>query len=293
MGAALVCSPFLSSAVLATSAIQNCGSDDDLSELLPGLAAGESIATLAVAEENGSWNLKDLRLQADGYGSERFLTGTKLFVLDGHVADIVLVAARTQVGISLLSVSSDADGLTRHLLPTIDPTRKLAKLEFRNTPGRILGQEGEAADALEHALALGAIGLAAEQVGGATRVLEIAVEYAKQRVQFGKPIGSFQAIKHKCADLLVEIESARSAVYYAMWAATEQSPDVLLAASLAKALSSDAYSHVAAANIQIHGGIGFTWEHSAHLFFRRAKSSELLLGDASHHLGLVAGHIGL
>jgi alkylation response protein AidB-like acyl-CoA dehydrogenase len=175
----------------------------------------------------------------------------------------------------------------------MDQTRKQARLEFSNTPARLIGEEGGAAAGLSKTLDLAAVALAAEQVGGAQKCLDMSVEYAKVRVQFGRPIGSFQAIKHKCADMLLEVESAKSAAYYAGWAAAEDNDELPVVAPLAKAYCSDAYFHAAAENIQIHGGIGFTWEHDAHLYFKRAKSSELLLGDPTYHREALAQRIGL
>jgi alkylation response protein AidB-like acyl-CoA dehydrogenase len=175
----------------------------------------------------------------------------------------------------------------------MDQTRKQARLDFAETPARLMESEGIGWDFVAGLLDLVAVGLAAEQVGGAQKVLEMAVEYAKVRVQFGRPIGSFQAIKHKCADMLLEVESAKSAAYYGMWCAAESDAELPSVASLAKAYCSDAYFHAAAENIQIHGGIGFTWEHPAHLYFKRAKSSELLFGDPTYHRELLAQRIGL
>jgi alkylation response protein AidB-like acyl-CoA dehydrogenase len=175
----------------------------------------------------------------------------------------------------------------------MDQTRKQAKLTFANTPARLVGEEGGAGPVLSKTLDLAAVALAAEQVGGAQRVLDMSVEYAKHRIQFGRPIGSFQAIKHKCADMLLEVESAKSAAYYAGWAAAEDNDELPVTACLAKAYCSEAYFHAAAENIQIHGGIGFTWDHDAHLYFKRAKSSELILGDPSYHRELLAQRIGI
>jgi len=203
------------------------------------------------------------------------------------------VAARTGAGVSIFAVDGTASGLTRTPLATMDQTRKQAKLTFDNTPAKLIGTEGEGWTVLAKTLDLAAVALAAEQVGGAQKVLEMAVQYAKDRVQFGRPIGSFQAIKHKCADMLLEVESAKSAAYYAGWAAAEDSEELPVVASLAKAYCSDAYFHAAAENIQIHGGIGFTWEHDAHLYFKRAKSSELMLGDPTYHRELLAQRIGI
>jgi len=175
----------------------------------------------------------------------------------------------------------------------MDQTRKQARLEFMNTPARLIGTDGGALAGLTKTLDLVAVGLAAEQVGGAQRCLDASVDYAKNRIQFGRPIGSFQAIKHKCADMLLEVESAKSAAYYASFAAAEDSDELPVVASLAKSYCSEAYFHAAAENIQIHGGIGFTWEHPAHLYFKRAKSSELLFGDPTYHREQLAQRIGL
>jgi alkylation response protein AidB-like acyl-CoA dehydrogenase len=216
-----------------------------------------------------------------------------MFVLDGHVANLIVVAARTSKGISLFGVKDDAAGLTRTPLPTMDQTRKQARLEFSGTPAWLIGTDGGAEPGLSKTLDLAAVALAAEQVGGAQRVLDASVEYAKTRIQFGRPIGSFQAIKHKCADMLLEVESAKSAAYYAAWAAAEDSDELPVVASLSKSYCSEAYFHAAAENIQIHGGIGFTWEHPAHLYFKRAKSSELLFGDPAYHRELLAQRIGI
>ena len=189
------------------------------------------------------------------------LNGHKMYVLDGHVANLIIVAARTSKGVSLFTVDADAAGLSRTALQTMDQTRKQARLEFDNTPATLLGADGDGWKVLERVLDLAAVALAAEQVGGAQKCLDMSVEYAKVRVQFGRPIGSFQAIKHKCADMLLEVESAKSAAYYAGWCASELNDELPSVASLAKAYCSEAYFHASAENIQIHGGIGFTWEH--------------------------------
>jgi alkylation response protein AidB-like acyl-CoA dehydrogenase len=216
-----------------------------------------------------------------------------MFVLDGHTADLIIVAARTAAGVSLFTVAGDADGLTRTPLSTMDQTRKQARLEFENTPATLVGTDGGGWAVLESVLDLVAVGLAAEQVGGAQVCLDTSVQYAKDRVQFGRPIGSFQAIKHKCADMLLEVESSKSAAYYAGWCAAEMNDELPTVACLAKSYCSEAYFHCAAENIQIHGGIGFTWEHPAHLYFKRAKSSELLFGDPSYHRELLAQRLGI
>jgi alkylation response protein AidB-like acyl-CoA dehydrogenase len=293
MGAALLCAPFFSSVALAANALLTSGDDEAKKSYLPGIASGETIATLAITEDNGKWDFSGIECKAERKGDGWVLSGHKMFVLDGHVANLIIVAARTAAGVSLFAVQGDAPGLTRTPLPTMDQTRKQARLEFSDTPAALIGTDGGAEPGLTKTLDLAAVALAAEQVGGAQRVLDASVEYAKTRIQFGRPIGSFQAIKHKCADMLLEVESAKSAAYYAAWAAAEDSDELPVVASLAKSYCSEAYFHAAAENIQIHGGIGFTWEHPAHLYFKRAKSSELLLGDPSYHRELLAQRIGI
>jgi alkylation response protein AidB-like acyl-CoA dehydrogenase len=216
-----------------------------------------------------------------------------MFVVDGLVANLLLVVGRDPAGLSLFAVRPDAAGLVRTPLDTLDQTRKQARLEFVDTPARLIGPAGGALSGLARTLDLAAVALAAEQVGGAQRCLDAAVDYAKNRIQFGRPIGSFQAIKHKCADMLVEVESARSAAYYAAWTAEDDSAELPVVASLAKSYCSDAFVNAAAQNIQIHGGMGFTWEHPAHLYYRRAKSSELMLGDPAYHRELIIQRMGL
>ena len=293
MGRALLCAPFFSTVVLAANTLILCGDEAAKKDYLPGIASGETIATVAFTEPSGKWDESGIEMEATKSGDGYTLTGTKMYVLDGHVADLILVVARTDAGVSLFAVDGDADGLTRTPLSTMDQTRKQARLEFESTPARLIESEGIGWDFMARVLDLVAVGLAAEQVGGAQKVLEMAVEYAKVRVQFGRPIGSFQAIKHKCADMLLEVESAKSAAYYGMWCAAEMDDELPSVASLAKAYCSEAYFHAAAENIQIHGGIGFTWEHPAHLYFKRAKSSELLFGDPTYHRELLAQRIGI
>ena len=293
MGRALLCAPFFSTVVLAANTLIHSGDDDARADLLPGIASGSTIATLAFTEESGKWDETGIAMEATADGDGWTLTGTKMYVLDGHIADLVLVAARTPGGVSLFRVDGDADGLTRTALATMDMTRKQARLEFDRVSAALVGTEGGGWAVLERVLDLAAVALAAEQVGGAQVCLDTAVQYAKDRVQFGRPIGSFQAIKHKCADMLLEVESAKSAAYYAGWCAAELNDELPSVASLAKAYCSEAYFHTTAENIQIHGGIGFTWEHPAHLYFKRAKSSELLFGDPTYHRELLAQRIGI
>ncbi|RAY16623.1 acyl-CoA dehydrogenase [Actinomadura craniellae] len=283
MGRALVCAPYLSSAVLAAGALAACGDEPARRELLPGIAAGTTLATLAAGEEDG-------RVTAAPAQAGWALDGTRTHVLDGHVADLLLVVARTPDGPALFVVDGTAPGLDRTALTTLDQTRRLARLDFASVPARPVA---DSAAAVARALDLAAVALAAEQVGGAQRVLEMSVEYAKVRHQFGRPIGSFQAIKHKCADMLLAVESARSAVLYAATVADTDPAALPAAAALAQAYCSEAYLTAAAENIQIHGGIGFTWEHDAHLHFKRAKSAELLFGSPAHHRRNFADLVGI
>ncbi|MBS1847017.1 MAG: acyl-CoA/acyl-ACP dehydrogenase [Actinobacteria bacterium] len=293
MGRSLLCAPYFSSVVLAAQTLIHSGDEAAKQAHLPGIASGETRATLALTEPNGKWDESGVTVTATDKGGVWTINGTKSYVLDGHTADLLIVAARTDAGVSLFSVPADAAGVTRTALATMDQTRKQAKIDFAETPATLIGTDGEGWSVIERVLDLAAVALAAEQVGGAQRTLDMSVDYAKERIQFGRPIGSFQAIKHKCADMLLEVESAKSAAYYAGWCASELNDELPSVASLAKAYCSEAYFHCAAENIQIHGGIGFTWEHPAHLYFKRAKSSELLFGDPSYHRELLAQRIGL
>ena len=288
LGSALYSGPYLASAVLAATALLASPDEQAKRDYLPGIASGETVATLAFTEDNGSWEPDAIRLSGRRSAAAWLLDGHKSFVLDGHTADLVLAVAATDAGLSLFAVDAGAAGLTRTPLPALDQTRKLARLEFDAVAGRLIGSPGDAAAVLDRVLDVAAVALAAEQLGGAQRALDMAVGYAKIRHQFGRPIGSFQAIKHRCADLLLEVESLRSAVSYAAAAVAADSDEVPVVASLAKAYGSETYFHVAAENIQIHGGIGFTWEHDMHLYFKRAKGNEVAYGDATFHRERVA-----
>ncbi|MBV9412703.1 MAG: acyl-CoA/acyl-ACP dehydrogenase, partial [Acidimicrobiia bacterium] len=215
MGRALLAAPYFSTVALAANAILHSGDDAAKKELLPGIASGATIATLAMTEDNGRWDAEGITATATKSGDGYTIDGHKMFVLDGHTANLIIVAAKTGDNVSLFTVAGDADGLTRTALATMDQTRKQARLEFSGTPAKLLGSEGEGWPVLSRVLDLAAVALAAEQVGGAQMCLDMSVDYAKVRVQFGRPIGSFQAIKHKCADMLLEVESAKSAAYYA------------------------------------------------------------------------------
>ena len=302
MGRAVFPAPYLSTAVLAANVILGAGSDGEKDSYLPPIAAGEAVWTVALTEASGRWDAEGVQAVAKRDGDDLVVSGSKRFVLDGHVADWFIVAVRTgsdptsESGVTLVVVPADADGIVATRLDTMDQTRQLADVDFNDVrvpASNVLGADGEAWPVIAEVLDLAAVALAAEQVGGAQKCLEMAVEYAKVRTQFGRPIGSFQAIKHKCADMLVQVESAKSAAYYAGWAASERNDEFPLVAPLAKSYCSEAYFFCAAENIQVHGGIGFTWEHDAHLYFKRAKSSEILFGDPSYHRSRLGDQLGL
>jgi alkylation response protein AidB-like acyl-CoA dehydrogenase len=269
--------------------------------LLPKLASGELRVTLAQLEPSGRWDADGIQLSARADGGGFVLSGTKLFVPDAHTADHMVVAGRAPGstgtdGISLFLVDAKAPGITTTQLKTMDQTRKLGEVvlkDVRVPADRVLGPVGQGWALLDRVIDRGKVGLCAEMCGGAQRVLEMSVDYAKVREQFGKPIGSFQAIQHKCANMLVEVESSKSVTYYAAWAVANGVAEAPLAAAMAKAYCSDAYRHVSGEGIQIHGGIGFTWEHDMHIYFKRAKSSEVTFGDATWNRELVAQHINL
>jgi len=290
-GRALLCAPFFSSCVLAASAILHAGNDAQKSELLPSIASGHTRAALAVTELNGRWDAAGVTATATRKSDGWSIDGLKSFVIDGASAELLIVVARGLDGpaghLSFFVVDPRAAGVTRTPLTTIDPTRKQAKIEFRGAKAQLLGNRGEGVAVLERVFAHGAIALANEMVGGAQALLESAVAYANLRVQFGRAIGSFQAIKHRCADMLLDVELAKSTAYYAAQAEADDDPDTLGLASMAKAAAADAYMRAAASTIQIHGGIGFTWDHDTHLWFKRAKSSEVLLGDPNYHRELM------
>ena len=293
MGRALLPAPFFATVVLAANALLLMDDDAAKNDYLPGIASGETIATLALLEESARWDLNAIQMTATKTGNGYTLDGVKSFVLDGHVADLVLVAARADAGLSLFAVEGDTPELVRTPLATMDQTRKQARLEFSGTPARLIGSAGRAEAALRKTLDLAAIALSAEAVGGAQKCLEMSVEYAKTRVQFGRPIGSFQAIKHKCANMLCEVEASRAAACRAASASAADSEEAPIVASLAKAYCSEAYVRCATENIHIHGGIGFTWEHPANLYYKRAKSSELLFGGSTYHRELLAQRLGI
>jgi alkylation response protein AidB-like acyl-CoA dehydrogenase len=292
-GRALLCAPFFGTVALAIPALLAADDPAAAKDLLPGLAGGTTVAALAFTEDDGAWNPDAPALHAETAADGWTLTGAKSFVIDGAAAGLFLVVGRTGRGLSLFAVEASAPGLRRAALDTLDLTRKQVRLSFDGTPARLVGADGAGRAILERTLDLAAVLLAAEQVGGAQACLDMTVEYAKVRTQFGRKIGSFQAVKHRCADMLVAVESARSAAYHAGWAAANAPEELPVAAAMAKAVASEAYAFCAAETIQLHGGIGFTWEHDAHLYYRRANSTALLLGDPAYQRELLARRLGI
>jgi alkylation response protein AidB-like acyl-CoA dehydrogenase len=282
MGRALVPGAFIST-LLAAAAISATGSKSHLAKI----SDGSMKATLALLESNGSWDPDAIAM--DG------LSGEKMFVTDAGVADVIVVATRDRGELALYAV--DAKSVKKSAMPAMDLTRRLYKVEFNGAKGELLARGDAARKALEHALDVATIALCAEMTGGMQRTMEIAVEYAKTRKQFGKPIGQYQAVQHQCADMLVWTESSRSAAYYAAWALEQGIPEARTAVSVAKVYASDACREVGNRGVQVQGGMGFTWENDTHLFYRRAKASEIAFGDATFHreriAKLVIGPVGI
>src|SRR6202162_3359555 len=299
-GRALMPGPFFATMGLAVPALLEAGTAAQKKEVLGALAPGSARATLAFTEPSGRWDAAAVTLAAKPSGGGWQLDGVKLFVPDAEAADYIVVAARTrgegEDGISLFLVKGRPAGMTVTSLKTLDMTRRWSEVRFDGVKldsDSLMGQAHNAWPHLKRALEWATAALCAEMVGGAQKVLETSTEYAKTPHQFAKPIGIYQAVSHKLADMLVLSESGRSATYYAAWAIDADAPDRSLASSMAKAYVSDAYRKVAGDGIQVHGGIGFTWEHDMHLYFKRAKSSEVTLGDATYHRELVAQSLDL
>jgi alkylation response protein AidB-like acyl-CoA dehydrogenase len=298
MGRALVCAPYFASTVLAATAIMNAATTGQKTALLPPIVSGETIATLAFTEPAGAWDAGAAETTATSSSKGRYrLDGVKSFVLDGHTADLIVVLARRpgstgNEGLSFFTVDGTAPGLDRKLLKTMDETRKLARLAFNNVEAKLLGQEGKEAAPFIRTLQQAAVCLANEMVGGADRLRQDALAYVQMRMQFGRSIASFQTTKNKAADMLVDVELAKSAAYYAAAALDEGDDDMPAIASLAKACAAEAYLQTAIHAVQMHGGIGFTWDNDTHLWFKRAKSSEVLFGDASYHREQMMRHWG-
>jgi alkylation response protein AidB-like acyl-CoA dehydrogenase len=278
LGRALAPVPFLSTVVLSSTALVASGDDAACGRYLPLIADGELIAALAMAEHDGQWADRDWKTRARQTAGRWHLTGEKAFVVDGADADVILVFAATAEGLSLFAVDADTAGLHRAAMTSLDLTRAFAQVSFDAAPAELVGRAGGAESIVAAVGDIARLGLAAENVGGAERCLEMSVDYAKTRQQFGRPIGSFQAIKHLCADMLMNVEGARAATAEAAATATEQPEKLPVEASVAFVESARAFFDVAQETIHVHGGIGFTWEHPAHLYFRRAKSNQLIFG---------------
>ncbi len=280
-GYALLPGPFFSTVALAGAVVNAVASPEQKKKYLARIAGGQARSTVALLEAGASWDPAHLRMAAAGDK----LTGTKLFVTDAAAADFIIVAAQNGV----FAVDAKAPGLRIEPMQGMDLTRKIYSVQFANTPAeRLGGMDGLTKDGLTKAFALATAALAAEMVGGMQRTLDVTVAFAKTRKQFGKPIGIFQAVQHQCADMYLETESSRSAAYYAAWALEENAPDAAAAVSIAKMYASDASRTVGNRGIQVHGGMGFTWENDLHLYYRRAKASETMLGDASFHRERIA-----
>lgn len=293
MGRAVTPGPFFSTVLLAAEAVTEAGDEEQKGKYLPRIATGELKGTLALHEPDGGADLGYIQMEAREDGDGYILNGAKLSVPDAHVADFLICAARTKKGkqpargITLFLLDTASMGLSLSSLPTMDGTRKLCAVEFKQTrvgPEGILGQPHKGWKPLHRALQRGQVGLCAESVGGAQRAMEIATEYAKVRIQFDQPIGAFQAIKHRCAQMYVEVETARSILYWAAWAQDHGKPkEAALSASVAKAYCSEVYRNCSASAIQVLGGTGFSWEHDIHFYLKRAKANEIALGDPVYH----------
>ncbi|HYL35787.1 MAG TPA: acyl-CoA dehydrogenase family protein [Bryobacteraceae bacterium] len=291
MGRALLPGPFFSTVLMAGVLVESAGDENQKGKYLGAICRGEAKAGVAFLEESAAMAPESIQMPARTAGSGFVLDGRKLFVQSAPIADFLVVAARLEGELALLVVPAKAGGLQISPMASIDLTRKVYEVSFQGVkvPGEDLLARGEAAlKALGRARDVATVGLVAEMTGGMQRLLDMTVEYAKTRQQFGRPIGQFQAVQHHCADMLLYTESARSAAYYAAYAVQEGIPDARLAVSVAKAYASDAYREVGNNAIQVHGGMGFTWENDAHLYYRRAKVSELMFGDATHHREQIA-----
>jgi alkylation response protein AidB-like acyl-CoA dehydrogenase len=297
MGRAVMPGPFLSTVLLGGAAIGEAGTQAQRRQWLTQIAAGKAKAALAWTEPNLRWDAAGIALQAHEVGGSFILSGSKLFVGDAHLADVLVVAARTrdgstmEDGVSLFLVPKDTLGLRISVLSTIDETRKLCEVRLDNVAlpaAALLGEKHAGWTPLSRVVARATVALAAEMCGGAQQVLDMSVAYAKIRIAFGKPIGSYQGVKHQAADMLVAIENAKSLTYYAAWAVDQRFEEAPIAVSMAKAAASDMARKVAGTGIQLHGGIGMTWEHDLQLYFKRAKASEVAFGDATWHRERVA-----
>lgn len=290
MGHACLPGPFLSN--LWGSTLLALGDHELAGEVLPGVAGGEARVTVAMLEESADWDPASCALSIGGGDGPMRITGTKLFVSDAERADLILVVGRLGDALAVAAVDRKSDGVTVQRMPAIDEGRPLSRVDFAEVAsGRLVARGEQAERALCDSIRLATVAVCGELVGGMQWVLETSVEYAKSREQFGRPIGAYQAVQHKCADILYFLESARSAAHAAAWAVSVGDADADTAASVAKAFCSDAAREVGNLGIQIHGGIGFTWEHDLHLYYRRAKSDEILFGDATFHRNRIAAMV--
>jgi acyl-CoA dehydrogenase len=283
MGRVLLCAPYLSTAVLAPYLLLALGDPTECAEALPRIAAGELLATVAFAESGSARPPAQPVTSAVADGERWTLTGEKTYVLDASIADRFYVQAQCDSGTAVFAVERGAPGLSVAPLTTVDQTRKQGRLTLANTPARLIGGICKGTAALDSALDRAAVALIAEQAGGAMHAMQMAADYAGVRHQFGRAIGSFQAVKHMCVDMLLEAESASSAARHVAAAFDACEPDRLADLALAQGYCSDAFVFVAASNIQVHGGIGFTWEHPAHLYLRRARTDAQIFGDSNWH----------
>ncbi|MBW1847792.1 MAG: acyl-CoA/acyl-ACP dehydrogenase [Deltaproteobacteria bacterium] len=293
MGRVVVPGPFFSTVLLAGELLIEAGSDQQKKKYLSGIADGKLHGTLALSEQESGSDFGYIQMEAKADGSDFVLNGTKLFVPDAHVSDFFVCAARTEAGenpengITLFLLDTDTSGVTVSLLPSMDGTRKLSAIKFKNvrlSKDSILGDLNKGWGPLRRSIQRAMVGICAECVGGASRVTELSTEYSKERVQYDLPIGSYQAIKHMCADMFVDAESSRSLMYWAAWAQDHaDEKEAAIAASVAKSYCTEAFRNVASNGIQVHGGTGFTWENEMHLFLKRAKANEAAFGDTVYH----------
>jgi len=295
MGRALVPGPFVSTVVCGGRTIQAAGNEAQKQRFLPAIADGEMIVTLALLESSGSFVPSGISVSSTPSGDDYIINGSKLFVPDAHVADFLICVARTgkgtgEDGISLFLVDMKSRGIQVDVLTTMTG-EKLCEVTFDNVAvpaDGLLGPRDGGWPVVQNMLDEALIAECAWMIGGARWVLETSVDYAKEREQFGVPIGTFQAIQHKLANVVVEVEGATSIVYYAAWTVDEGDPGKTLATSIAKAWCSDVYTHAGFEGVQVHGGMGFTWEHDMHLYLKRAKSSEVTFGDGDYHRERIA-----
>lgn len=291
LGAALFNGPVLGTVCMAIPALCALTDADKAKHYLAELISGERVATVALPAPHGTFDPNAITVRAHATNDSWMLNGTVTHVPDGSAADTIVVAAATDNGVALFAVDGHADELSRQQLSTLDLTRRQANITFEHCPADLLADEFTAPDVCAHTLRTACVLLAAEQVGGAQRMLDAAVAHVSSRLQFGQPVGAFQAVKHRCANMLVALEQARSAAYHAAWALQDATDDPGLAASLARVVASETYLWVSTSAIQLHGGLGFTWEGLPHLYFKRATTDSLMFGGAGDHVELVGAAV--